>query len=121
MGASSATEYPAFETPTHMLMPAATSQSGTNTLTALTSPIAGVGPPTQRPMRRHKARRTRPPAVTLSVCVIEYPLDCGDHLVGAIPRLYLSLSVPAGVTVEPFVASPPLASGRHGGRRCACT
>src|SRR5713226_3030114 len=82
MGASSATEYPALETPTHMLIPAATSQSGTKTLTAFTSPTAAVGPPTQRPMRRHTACRTRPPAMTLTVCIIVH------HRVSPGPRFW---------------------------------
>src|SRR2546426_12044629 len=88
MGASSATEYPAFETPTHMLIPAATSQSGTKTLTAFTSPTAGVAPPTQRPMRRHTASRTRPAAMTLTVCIIGYPPDFAlAHARGDLPAV----------------------------------
>src|SRR5437867_6607389 len=71
IGASSATEYPAFATPTHMLMPAATNHSGTKTWIALVSPTAVVGPPNQRPIRRHRARRTKPPAMTFRVCAIE--------------------------------------------------
>src|SRR5437867_6933253 len=61
-----------------MLMPAATSQSGIKTMAALASPSAGVGPPIQRPIKRHRASRTRPPAMTLIVC-IEDPVDAvGD-------------------------------------------
>src|SRR5438093_6314445 len=50
-----------------MLMPAAMNQSGIKTFAAVASPAAGVGPPIQRPIRRHTARRTNPPAMTLIV------------------------------------------------------
>ncbi len=67
-GTSSATEYPASLTPTHMLMPAPMSHNGTNTFAAVASPRAGVGEPSQAPMRRHNPRTPKPAAITLIVC-----------------------------------------------------
>src|SRR6266705_7105927 len=52
-----------------MLMPAAKNQSAMKTLAAVATPVAGVGPPIQRPIRRQSASSTRPPAMTLSACI----------------------------------------------------
>src|SRR4029077_19764820 len=52
-----------------MLTAAATSHSGMKTLAALASPTAGGAPPIERPTRRQSARRMKPPAITLSVCI----------------------------------------------------
>src|SRR5438876_2093192 len=57
-------------------MPAARNQSGMKTLAAVATPAPGVAPPIQRPIRRQSASSTKPPAMTLIVCIESLSVAC---------------------------------------------